>query len=140
MNQRGNAVEDRKEIRLRPHHGMCLAFFEGKGYSDGFTAHMAETLERLQKDPEIRLVLHTDEICGACPNNLKGTCMSDEKVLRYDRAVLMAAGLSEGQKLSYQEFAGKVQKEIIGRGRREEICGDCEWDTICRRRGNENAI
>ena len=28
--------------RIRPHHGMCLYFFEGKGYSEGFTKHMAE--------------------------------------------------------------------------------------------------
>ena len=29
-------------ICLRPHHGMCLAYFEGKGYSDGFTVNMTE--------------------------------------------------------------------------------------------------
>ena len=31
--------------RIRPHHGMCLYFFEGKGYSEGFTKHMAEVKE-----------------------------------------------------------------------------------------------
>ena len=30
-----------KIIPLRPHHGMCLAYFKGEGYSGGFTAHMA---------------------------------------------------------------------------------------------------
>ena len=25
-------------IPLRPHHGMCLAYFKGEGYSNGFTA------------------------------------------------------------------------------------------------------
>ena len=24
-------------IPLRPHHGMCLAYFKGEGYSNGFT-------------------------------------------------------------------------------------------------------
>ena len=33
--------------RIRPHHGMCLYFFEGKGYSEGFTKHMAEVKEWL---------------------------------------------------------------------------------------------
>ena len=33
------------EIKLRAHHGMCLAFFEGKGYSTGFTARMALILD-----------------------------------------------------------------------------------------------
>ena len=32
-------------IPLRPHHGMCLAYFKGEGYSNGFTAHMAEMLK-----------------------------------------------------------------------------------------------
>ncbi len=35
---------------LRPHHGMCLAYFEGKGYSEGFSAHMQEMLELFEKD------------------------------------------------------------------------------------------
>ena len=34
-----------KIIPLRPHHGMCLAYFKGEGYSNGFTAHMAEMLK-----------------------------------------------------------------------------------------------
>ena len=34
-----------KIIPLRPHHGMCLAYFKGEGYSGGFTAHMAEMLK-----------------------------------------------------------------------------------------------
>ena len=35
-------------LPLRAHHGMCLAFFEGKGYSDGFTAHMRDILHSLK--------------------------------------------------------------------------------------------
>ena len=27
---------------VRAHHGLCMSFFEGKGYSDSFTANMAE--------------------------------------------------------------------------------------------------
>ena len=42
------------EIKLRAHHGMCLAFFEGKGYSAGFTAHMARILEYLEQENQRR--------------------------------------------------------------------------------------
>ena len=131
---RNKTAEETPVILLRPHHGICLAFFEGKGYSDGFTVHMGETLKRLQKNPYIRLVLHTDEICSACPNNKNGTCVSDEKVLRYDRMVLKTTGFSEEQRIPFAEFAGMVQEDIIEAGHREEICGDCEWNTICRRK------
>ena len=34
-------------MALRPHHGMCMAYFVGLGYSGGFSAHMAELLEEL---------------------------------------------------------------------------------------------
>ena len=57
------------EIKLRAHHGMCLAFFEGKGYSAGFTAHMAQILEYLeQENPIVTVVAEADCICGGCPN------------------------------------------------------------------------
>ena len=55
------------EIKLRAHHGMCLAFFEGKGYSAGFTAHMARILEYLeQENPTVTVVAEADCICGGC--------------------------------------------------------------------------
>ena len=37
-----------RPVLLRPHHGMCLAYFKGEGYSDGFSAHMKEVLDELQ--------------------------------------------------------------------------------------------
>ena len=61
-----------KNIPLRPHHGMCLAYFKGEGYSDGFSAHMQEMLDIFQKGAKIQLHADTDEICSACPNNEKG--------------------------------------------------------------------
>ena len=63
-----------KIIPLRPHHGMCLAYFKGEGYSGGFTAHMAEMLKLFLSGKRIRLHVDTDEICSACPNNQDGIC------------------------------------------------------------------
>ena len=50
-------------ICLRPHHGMCLAYFEGKGYSDGFTVNMQKMLEFFEKGADIELTVSGDEIC-----------------------------------------------------------------------------
>ena len=41
-------------VLLRPHHGMCLAYFKGEGYSDGFSAHMKDVLDELQKGMNVR--------------------------------------------------------------------------------------
>ena len=42
---------EREICSLRPHHGMCLAYFEGRGYSEKFTAHMQYVLEKLENAP-----------------------------------------------------------------------------------------
>lgn len=60
---------EKKRIPVRPHHGMCLAYFIGKGYSEGFSAHMEKMLHILEQDVSIQLVVSLDEICSACPNH-----------------------------------------------------------------------
>ncbi|NLL76839.1 MAG: DUF1284 domain-containing protein [Clostridiales bacterium] len=122
-----------KEYEIRAHHGMCLAFFEGKGYSDGFVKYMAEIKEALGKDPVVRLVNRTDEICGYCPHNKLGCCDSEEKVGRYDALVFCLCGVEEGIEIRWSIFERLVEQNIISAGKREEVCGDCQWNSICRK-------
>ena len=120
---------------LRPHHGMCFQFYEGKGYSEEFTGHMGRVLRELEADPSqtVRLTAGTDVVCGHCPNNTDGLCTSQEKVARYDREVLEACGLADGEELSYERFIALVRERVIDTGRRSRIWGDCSWDYICSR-------
>ena len=120
-----------RRIPLRPHHGMCLAYFKGKGYSDSFSAHMAEMLEIFEKGAEIILKVQTDEICSACPNNREKLCEDFEKVEKYDRAVLSLCGFEEGQEMTFDAFAKAVESRVLSAGKRAQICGDCQWNTIC---------
>lgn len=122
---------EEKAIPLRPHHGMCLAYFKGEGYSNGFTAHMAEMLEIFLKGQKIRLHVDTDEICSACPNNREGQCTDLTLVEKYDNAVLEACGLADGEQLAFDDFTEKVQNQLLVTGKRKEICGDCKWNGIC---------
>ena len=96
-----------KPVALRPHHGMCLAYFVGKGYSDGFTIHMEEMLEKFLAGASVQLTLQEDEICRACPNNLEQGCEAGRKVQRFDRSVLAYCGFEEGQQLPFQGVCGK---------------------------------
>lgn len=123
---------DQLPYPLRAHHGMCAAFFRGKGYSDEFTAHMAIVIRRLESNPPVLLSAQTDVICAKCPNNRGGVCDTAEKVLEYDRQVLSLTGLSEGDVMPYAEFRRAVNERILLPGRREEICGDCQWSSLCR--------
>ena len=118
-------------LPLRPHHGMCMAYFIGLGYSDAFSAHMAGLLEELTGDSPVCLTVGTDAVCGPCPNNDGGTCGKPELVAGYDRAVLELCGLGEGYILSFGDFTALVQERILDQGIRREICGGCQWDGIC---------
>ena len=119
-------------IPIRPHHVMCLAFFKGEGYSEGFAGHMWEMMELFRKNARVRLVLHGDEICSACPNCHLGDCIYRWQVEKYDRGVMEICHLREGEEKDFLQLAAQVQKEIIETGKREKICGHCQWNDICR--------
>lgn len=123
---------------IRPHHGMCFAFFRGEGYSDAFTENMQRIKDELEKNPEVLLLCGADDVCAGCPNNLSGKCTDPEtgkssgKAEHYDRQVLAHCGLKEGSKICWKDFAAAVQHKILNAGKREAICGDCQWSRLCR--------
>ncbi len=121
-----------KMVSLRAHHGMCIAFFQGKGYSDDFTAHMGSVIRRLKENPLIQISAQTDEICSKCPNNKQGICRTQDRVSDYDREVLLRCGLSEGMVLPFADFEKAVYQNILLCGSREDICGKCQWNNLCR--------
>jgi hypothetical protein len=89
--------------------------------------------ELLQNNGEalLELVTRTDDICSACPHNLNGNCETYGKVNAYDAGVLAYCGLESGQKLSFHELEALVETRILHAGHGREICGDCEWSSIC---------
>lgn len=119
------------QYKIRPHHGMCIAFFQGKGYSKEFTTHMSEIIKKLQ-NAMVCVSIQTDEICRKCPNNMHGICKTEDKVISYDKKVLDSCDLTDGEILTYKEFYNTVYERIISAGKREKICGDCQWNEICK--------
>ena len=120
--------------KVRPHHGLCIQFFEGKGYSDTFTLHMGEVIRRLDENTVIELAAARDEICSCCPNDEEAGCRTSEKVKRYDNKVLELTQTKEGERIFWQEFVQKVKANIIDAGRMQEVCGDCGWAGICHKK------
>ena len=110
-----------------------MSFFEGKGYSDSFTANMTEKKMLLEKDPLVRIVDHVDEICRVCPHNIDGVCSSLGKVAKYDSEVLERCGIKSGTELRWKEFSKLVHDNIIGAKKLSEVCGGCQWYSICGR-------
>lgn len=126
---------------------MCFSYFQGKGYSSEFTENMRAMKEKLSRNPEVILLCETDDVCARCPNNHSGKCVSDTsragiessfpeaatgKAELYDRQVLALCGLTEGAKIRWEDFVKAIQAHILIPGKRREICGGCEWDSLCR--------
>lgn len=123
-----------KLLKMRPHHGLCLQFFIGKGYGGGFEKNMVGVSLTLKNNPETQIMLvgKPDAICGCCPHNLCGTCESAEKVARYDKECLAFCGLDFEQILTWNNFRHLIMSDIISvPERRRKVCADCEWDPIC---------
>lgn len=123
------------EYHIRPHHGLCIAFFEGKGYSPSFVRHMEKTIANL-KGASIQLVKGGDEICTHCPNHQDGACTQAEKVAAFDQKVLELCHLQPNQRIPWEEFSRLVYEEIIHSGKRKQVCADCEWNSICSSKEN----
>lgn len=123
-------------LPLRPHHALCLRFFIGRGYSDGFVAGMAGVQKYLRENPNQPIVLTggTDEICALCPNNRRGVCETSEKSARYDKKCLAAFGLSIGRVLPWRELEQTAGPVAASRPARAAVCSDCRWDSLCRER------
>lgn len=122
---------EKQPYKIRAHHGLCLSFFQGKGYSGAFVKNMARVKACLEKNPTICLAGGADDICAPCPNNMSGRCESEEKVTRYDREMLRRCGLAVGQTMPYRAFEERIRRDILAAGQREEICGDCQWNALC---------
>jgi len=111
---------------LRPHHLLCIGFFEGKGYSDKFTENMYSIISQLEKNPEIMLTSGRDIICSECPEK----CISGKAGI-YDKKVLEYCGFDENIILHWNDFQEKIKFRILEKNLLSKICGDCQWYGIC---------
>ncbi len=119
-------------LHLRPHHLLCLRFFEGKGYSEDFVTRMYEVTEQLCDDPVIVLTDGCDDICVACPHREGGVCRFAQKVGLYDSRVLHCLRLKPGDRLRWQELCDQVDERILTPRKLDAICRGCQWISVCR--------
>lgn len=111
---------------------MCMAYYQGHGYSEEFNAHMSALLHRFQTESVVlRLTVGGDAVCAACPNLSEGRCTSCGRVEQYDKSVLELCGLEENRALDSDAFFSLVRKRILHAGKRPEICGVCQWNGLC---------
>lgn len=118
---------------LRPHHGLCLLHFVGKGYDETFIRQMRQIHAHLAQHPDeiILLRCEKDALCHACPNHTDAGCQTQQKVQALDAACLSACRLSEGASLSWACYADLLRTHVLRTGRLEKICRACQWFSLC---------
>lgn len=119
------------KLRFRPHHFLCSLGFQGKGYSDGFTANMDAIVNgRLRADGgdqvEIEVIRHTDDICCPCPKRIDTKCQNQEGIEALDRQHLTALDLRYGQTLTWGEAEATIRRKVRPRDL-NTICAGCQW-------------
>ncbi len=128
-----NGADDGGAFLLRAHHGMCLRYFVGEGYSGDFTINMSKVKAYLEShNPLVKIIDAADNVCQKCPNLCNDVCLSGDKVASYDRSVMTHCGLENGTVMHYSDFSNTVQAKILDVNLRENICGDCQWNNLCK--------
>lgn len=117
---------------IRAHHLMCIQFFKGKGYSNEFTERMYKLLEELKHDSKILITDKEDYLCEVCPNRKELKPFYDVDADIYDKKVLDVCGIKAGDIMSYSTCKELVFKKILNPNKREEICGNCQWNDLCK--------
>ncbi|WP_368731052.1 DUF1284 domain-containing protein [Thioclava sp. JE_KL1] len=117
-------------LTYRPHHFLCSLGFEGKGYSDRFTANMTEIVEGRLRQPEgaaveIEVVGAADDICDPCPSRRGSGCTAQAKIDRLDAAHAAALDIAPGDVLTW----GKALERMaaLPADVHQTICAECQW-------------
>ena len=116
---------------LRPHHALCVLFFEGKGYSPAFIENMTAILA--EPSQMVHITMGCDSLCRDCPHNQDGICDDEVKVAQFDQQVLDLSGeiFQDEQAKFLSELCQSVYDTILRQGRLAEVCGECEWAPLC---------
>ena len=117
-------------IRFRPHHFLCALGFQGKGYSDSFTANMAKIVNRLRGPDGGDVVLHVthqaDAICAPCPHKRGLGCAKSAKITALDKRHAAALGLSDGDCLTWDDAQARIRAHVAP-GDLQTLCAGCAW-------------
>ncbi|MBX3709185.1 MAG: DUF1284 domain-containing protein [Gammaproteobacteria bacterium] len=128
------------KFNFRPHHFLCALCFQGRGYSSAFIANFTSIMETLNliegNHTVIHIVSHTDSICDPCPNRMRNTCTTEEKITVLDRSHATALDIKAGESMTWGEAKNRIA-EKISLEKFHQICATCNWKKygIC-----ENAL
>ena len=117
-------------VRLRPHHILCSLGFQGHGYSNTFTANMAEVVGRLRapggEEMVIEITGQADAICAPCPRRLGTSCLSHHRINTLDAAHGAALGIVPGDRITWGDAQDRV-RDNVAPDDLDILCEGCPW-------------
>ncbi|MEN6473682.1 MAG: DUF1284 domain-containing protein [Syntrophaceae bacterium] len=122
-------------MKLRPHHILCVRFFNieppGRGGDFENKSRLIRIMMSSAEGPAIEITRGVDELCAACPSLGEGGCVSpfgdEEKVGRWDTRVMQGLGIAYGE----VKTAGELRR-LIDSKRPLTFCKErCPWRSIC---------
>jgi uncharacterized protein len=125
-------TSDRPLVRYRPHHFLCSLGFEGKGYSDAFTANMTAIVMGQLRQPSgdetvITVTEAVDDICMPCPKRRGQLCATQSSIDKLDAAHATALNLVPGETLTWGEAQRRI-RAAVPPGSLKTLCAGCEWE------------
>ena len=122
-------------VRLRPHHILCIRFFdmEPGDRGEAFMRAYRDTIAMLTMDEGtvIEVACGPDDLCGPCTYLGQGRCVSpfgdEDKVRRWDARVMDGLGLSYGER----KTSGEIRRLIGQRAPLDFCTGRCPWKPVC---------
>ena len=119
-------------IRYRPHHFLCSLGFEGKGYSESFTANMtAIVMGRLREEGGDATVIAvtgaTDDICAPCPKRRGRLRTNQDQIKTLDRAHAAALKLQPHEVLTWGAAKARI-RAYVPPGSLKTLCAGCDWE------------
>lgn len=121
-------------IRYRPHHFLCSLGFQGKGYSDAFTANMSAIVMGRLRAPGgdetlIEVTGTADAICAPCPKRQGEGCEAGGKIARLDAAHAYVLNLAPGDRLTWGDAKARIRASVPA-GSLRQLCAGCEWEPL----------
>ncbi|MGL4670431.1 MAG: DUF1284 domain-containing protein [Methanobacteriaceae archaeon] len=138
-----------KEIRIRPHHLLCIQGYQGYGYDNKFNQNLKEISSIILKNknkstPKLIISNYNDDICHHCPNlTSKNYCKNienNEDIKLIDNNVMKKLEISETlqpnnslTKNTYtpKEIFNLINKKISKKTDLVGICDNCSWTDKC---------
>ena len=118
-------------LPYRRHHFLCSLGFEGKGYSDGFTANMAAIVQGRLRAPQgaatlIEVTATADAICAPCPRRQGSGCIEQPRIDALDAAHGAALGIAPGDQLTWGDALALIRARVMP-GDLARLCAGCSW-------------